>query len=106
QEAMTNSARYATGSGIDVDVTWGPARLRVQVRDHGLPAGHQPSGVKGSGTGIKSMADRIHAAGGQLTAGPAPDGPGWLAEVAVPVVGRPVVGGPAVSGEAGEQTTR
>ena len=89
QEAMTNAARYATGSGIDVAVTWGPAELRVRVSDHGLPAGHLPSGVKGGGTGIKSMAGRIEAAGGRLAAGPAPDGPGWLVEVTVPVTGGP-----------------
>jgi signal transduction histidine kinase len=86
QEAMTNAARYATGSGIAVEVAWGPAELRVRVRDRGLPATHGPSGVKGSGTGIKSMAGRVEAAGGRLTAGPAPDGPGWLVEVTVPVV--------------------
>ncbi|MGH3249191.1 MAG: sensor histidine kinase, partial [Trebonia sp.] len=89
QEAMTNTARYATGSGIEVAVTWGPAQLRVRVSDHGLPAGHQPSGVKGSGTGIKSMTDRIEAAGGRLTAGPAPNGSGWLVEITVPVIGGP-----------------
>jgi signal transduction histidine kinase len=87
QEAMTNAARYATGSGIDIDVAWGTARLRVRVRDHGLPAGHQPSGVKGGGTGIKSMADRIEAVGGTLTAGPDPHGPGWRVEVQVPLTG-------------------
>jgi signal transduction histidine kinase len=74
QEAMTNAARYATGSGIDVTVAWGPERLRVRVRDHGLPAGARPSGVQGSGTGVKSMAGRVEAVGGQLTAGPARSG--------------------------------
>ena len=87
QEAMTNAARYATGSGIDVDVRWHPARLCVQVRDYGLPAGHRPSGVKGSGTGVKSMADRSEAVGGRLAAGPAPLGPGWLVEITIPVIG-------------------
>jgi signal transduction histidine kinase len=87
QEAMTNAARYATGSGINVDVAWGTARLRVRIRDHGLPAQHKPSGVKGSGTGIKSMAERIEAVGGTLTVGPDPHGPGWLVEVQVPVTG-------------------
>jgi signal transduction histidine kinase len=89
QEAMTNTARYATGSAIDVDVTWGPVQLRVGVRDHGLPAEREPSGVKGSGTGIKSMAGRVEAAGGRLSAGPAPHGPGWLVEITVPVLGGP-----------------
>ena len=87
QEAMTNAARYATGSAIDVEVTWAPAQLRVRVRDHGLPTGRQPSGVKGSGTGIASMAGRVEAVGGRLTAGPIPNDSGWLVQVTVPVVG-------------------
>lgn len=89
QEAITNAARYATGSAIDVAVTWGPAQLRVRVRDHGLPTGRQPSGIKGSGTGITSMASRIEAVGGRLTAGPIPNDSGWLVQVTVPVVGGP-----------------
>ncbi len=89
QEAMTNAARYATGSAIDVEVTWSPAQLRVRVRDGGLPAGRQPSGVKGSGTGIASMAGRLEAVGGSLTAGPVPDDGGWLVQVTVPVAGGP-----------------
>jgi signal transduction histidine kinase len=89
QEAMTNSARYATGSVIDVEVTWGLAQLQVQVRDHGLPAGRQPSGVKGGGTGIASMAGRIEAVGGSLTAGPVPNGRGWLLQLTVPEGGGP-----------------
>jgi signal transduction histidine kinase len=89
QEAMTNAARYATGSGIAVAVTWSPARLQVRIRDHGLPAGRRPSGVRGSGTGVQSMADRVAASGGQLTAGPAGDGSGWLVEVTIPVLSAP-----------------
>jgi signal transduction histidine kinase len=96
QEAMTNTARYATGSGIAVQVAWGQERLRVLVRDHGLPAGRQLSGVKGSGTGIGSMAGRVEAVGGQLTAGPVPGAPGWLVEVTVPVLSGPATSaGPA-----------
>jgi signal transduction histidine kinase len=89
QEAMTNTARYATGSCIDVAVTWGPAQLCVRVRDHGLSAEHRPSGVKGSGTGIQSMADRVEAVGGTLTAGLIPNGSGWLVQITVPVISGP-----------------
>jgi signal transduction histidine kinase len=86
QEAMTNAARYATGSSVDVNVAWDAAWLRVRVRDHGLPVGHELAGVTGSGTGIKSMAGRVEAAGGRLAARPVPDGPGWLVEMTVPVL--------------------
>jgi len=87
QEAMTNAARYATGSPVDVEVTWGATQLRVRIRDHGLPAGRRPSGVKGSGTGIGSMAGRVESVGGSLTAGLDPGGTGWLVQVTVPVAG-------------------
>ncbi|WP_371538181.1 sensor histidine kinase [Streptomyces sp. NBC_01023] len=87
QEAMTNAARYATGSAIEVDVAWSERELRVYVRDHGLPAGRGPSGVKGSGTGLRSMAERIEAVGGTLSAGPVPGGAGWRTDMRVPVAG-------------------
>ncbi|MFE3578229.1 sensor histidine kinase [Streptomyces vinaceus] len=87
QEAMTNAARYATGSAIDVGLAWEGLELRAVVRDHGLPAGRGPSGVRGSGTGLRAMAERIEAVGGSLTAGPSPEGPGWRIALRVPVVG-------------------
>lgn len=85
QEALTNAARYATGSAIEVDTVWEDCEVRVVVRDHGLPASHVPSGVKGSGTGLHGMAERIEAVGGSLTAGPAPGGAGWRIALRVPV---------------------
>ncbi|SFF30887.1 Signal transduction histidine kinase [Actinacidiphila alni] len=87
QEAMTNAARYATGSAIDVHLVWEEEELRVAVRDHGLPSGGSPSGVKGSGSGLRSMAERLDAVGGTLKSGPAPDGPGWRITLRVPVDG-------------------
>ena len=85
QEAMTNAARYATGSAIDVDIVWEDCEMRAVVRDHGIPAGRVPSGVQGSGTGLRGMTERIEAVGGSLTAGPAPDGVGWRIALRVPV---------------------
>ncbi|MFC4034415.1 sensor histidine kinase [Streptomyces polygonati] len=85
QEAMTNAARYATGSPIEVRVDWEAGELRVAVRDHGLPAGHRGSGVRGGGTGLRSMSERIEAAGGTVSAGPRPDGTGWRIALRVPV---------------------
>ncbi|GAA1962041.1 sensor histidine kinase [Kitasatospora viridis] len=87
QEAMTNAARYATGSPIRVQVSWLDRELRVTVRDHGRPAGRQPSPVQGSGTGLRTMAERIEAVDGTVAAGPAPGGPGWLVDLRVPSAG-------------------
>jgi signal transduction histidine kinase len=86
QEALTNAARYATGSGIEVNMVWEEREVRVVVRDHGLPVGHSASGVQGSGTGLRGMTERIEAVGGSLTAGPASEGAGWRIALRVPVV--------------------
>lgn len=98
QEAMTNTARYATGSVIQVRVACDERELRVTVRDHGLPAGGRPSGVKGGGTGLRSMTERIEAVGGTLAAGPDTGGPGWRIELRVPVAAG--AGGRGVRGAA------
>ncbi|WP_225849128.1 histidine kinase [Streptomyces sp. HPF1205] len=99
QEAMTNAARYATGSAIEVRVAWDEQELRVGVRDNGLPAGGSPSGVEGGGTGLRSMAERIEAVRGELTAGPEPGGPGWRIELRVPVARRGAAGTTFPAGE-------
>ncbi|SEG92315.1 Signal transduction histidine kinase [Actinacidiphila yanglinensis] len=85
QEALTNSARYATGSAVEVNVAWDAGEVRVAVRDHGLPAGRSPSGVQGSGSGLHGMTERIEQAGGSVSAGPASDAPGWRVTLRVPV---------------------
>ena len=94
QEALTNSARYATGSPVEVNVAWDADEVRVVVRDHGLPAGRGPSGIQGSGSGLSGMSERIGQAGGTVAAGPAPDGPGWRVALSMPAsapTGAPLV---------------
>jgi signal transduction histidine kinase len=97
QEALTNAARYATGSVIAVEVAWAPAGLRVCVTDDGVPPGHRSSGIQGSGTGLAGMTERVESVGGALTAGPRTGRPGWCVEVQVPspVRKHDVNGGPA-----------
>jgi signal transduction histidine kinase len=113
QEAMTNAARYATGSAIEVDIVWEDREVRVVVRDYGVPAGRVRSGVQGSGAGLRGMAERLEAVGGSLTAGPATDGAGWRIALQVPVVATAAataaptstdssVGGTSNSGTSGE----
>lgn len=94
QEALTNAARYATGSPVDVNVAWEPDQLRLAVRDYGLPPRGVPTGVRGSGTGLRGMSERIEAVGGSLSTGPAPEGPGWRIVLRVPAA-VPTGGGPA-----------
>jgi signal transduction histidine kinase len=73
QEALTNSARHATGSAIAVRVVYGPGDLVIQVDNDGA-GGPQPGVANGSGSGIAGMTERARSLGGTLRAGPRPDG--------------------------------
>jgi signal transduction histidine kinase len=80
QEALTNVARHAGRATAIVSITYGDRGLTVQVEDdgHGRPAPEGGRGVAGNGpgggNGIRGMQERARALGGQLEAGPKPDG--------------------------------
>jgi signal transduction histidine kinase len=87
QEALTNSARHASGAAVTVRVRSAGEELIVEVTDDGAgrPAGRAAgsgngsaggAGVRaaGSGNGITGMAERAAALGGTLRAGPEPGG--------------------------------
>jgi two-component system sensor histidine kinase UhpB len=59
QEGLTNAARHAKASRVEISVTCGP-ELQLTVRDNGR-------GIRGSeGSGIEGMRERARLAGGQL----------------------------------------
>lgn len=69
QEAMTNAARHAPGSAVEVTLVRDGALLTVRVRDHG------PSASTGdSGFGLVGLDERLRALGGELSAGRLSDG--------------------------------
>jgi signal transduction histidine kinase len=87
QEALTNAARYAPGSRVEVALETGADRLAVTVVDDGgrVPrvaadggktgAPEGPGGaLAGGGFGLVGLAERVRALGGDLAAGPAPGG--------------------------------
>jgi signal transduction histidine kinase len=80
QEALTNAARHAPGATVDVVVADEPGAVRVRVEDTG---GAAPSASPGTGHGLVGMRERVHAAGGTVTAGPRPGG-GWHVDVRLP----------------------
>jgi signal transduction histidine kinase len=71
QEALTNVMRHA-GPGAHARARIGRARdwLEIEVTDDGV--GVAADG--GAGHGLRGMAERVGAAGGELRAGPAPGG--------------------------------
>jgi signal transduction histidine kinase len=72
QEALSNAARYAPGSNMDVEVRYGDDRLCVTVTDDGPRSA--PPEASGGGHGLVGMHERVTMLGGTLTTGPRPAG--------------------------------
>ena len=71
QEALTNAVRHAAPTAVRVSIVREPAGLRVEVADGGRSAGEPVATVGGTGTGLRGMAERVAACGGELAHGPA-----------------------------------
>lgn len=71
QESLTNVTRHARATTVTVRTERGPRQFTVEITDDGRgPA--VTGGLPGSG--ITGMRERARALGGELTAGPGPDG--------------------------------
>jgi signal transduction histidine kinase len=78
-EALQNATRYAPGSSVDISVRLAGDELFVSVRDDG------PGGADGrAGTGLRGLADRTAAFGGELTV-LSPAGAGTTVSARLPV---------------------
>ena len=89
QEALTNAQRHAPGRPVRLILGYHPAELRIRVVNAGA------TGSGGGGHGLRGMRERAALLGGELTAGPVPDGSFVVtarlpAESASPSLGRPV----------------
>jgi signal transduction histidine kinase len=72
QEALSNVLRHANGSDVRVEVVYRPAALELRVRNGPPPVPPAPS--PGAGHGLPGMRERAAMLGGELAAGPGPDG--------------------------------
>jgi signal transduction histidine kinase len=81
REALSNAARHAEASKVDVTVEAGPELVLV-VRDNGI-------GMAGTGrrSGLANLAERAKMLGGVMRAGPA-EGGGTALEWRVPLQAR------------------
>ncbi|NGO80752.1 sensor histidine kinase [Streptomyces sp. YC504] len=70
QESLTNVTRHARASAATITLDYGADDLRLRVEDDGLGA---PDGI-GPGSGIRGMAERAKAFGGELTTENTADG--------------------------------
>ena len=75
QESLTNAARHAPGSNVQVHVAASDDQIDVDIESSGSPG-------NGSGMGLISMKERAEAVGGTLHAGPGGDG--WLVHASLP----------------------
>ncbi|MFC4049506.1 sensor histidine kinase [Actinomadura syzygii] len=80
QESLTNVSRHARAAQVVVSVADGPGGLLVEVADDGRGATAVPAGP---GSGVDGMRERARALGGELTAGPGPDG-GFVVRARLP----------------------
>lgn len=83
-EALVNAAKHAPGGTVRLHVdTRDPLRLLVHSRSAPHAAAARVQWPESAGQGLASMTERAHAVGGDLTAGPLPDG-SWRVEATLP----------------------
>jgi signal transduction histidine kinase len=84
QEALTNVTRHAGEASATVRVSYGERELSLQIDDDGR--GPTRDGAGGTGKGIMGMRERVGALGGELEAGPRPEG-GFRVQARLPLDG-------------------
>jgi signal transduction histidine kinase len=85
QESLSNAARHAPGARISVTVDESPPYVRITVSNE-PPTTGQPhaDGTTQPGHGLAGMRERVTLLGGQLRAGPEPDG-GFAVRAVLPM---------------------
>jgi len=73
QESVTNALRHTSALPSTVTVRYGDGQVELEVRTD-PPVSGRPAGRPGTGLGTAGMRERAAALGGELTAGPEPDG--------------------------------
>jgi signal transduction histidine kinase len=86
QEALTNVIKHAGKPRTSVNIECHDGVLVVAVADAGRPAGSAGAAapaIPGAGRGLLGLRERVAMYGGELDAGPRPDG-GWLVRARIP----------------------
>jgi signal transduction histidine kinase len=82
QEALTNAVKHAAGSRMTVEVAASDGALLATVEDFAQKAA--PPGEWAGGHGLAGMRERVGGLGGEVSAGPAGDHPGWRVRARIP----------------------
>ncbi|GAA3458619.1 sensor histidine kinase [Saccharothrix longispora] len=84
-EALTNAREHARGAtAVDVALHRTANGIAIRVTDDGRSVPGHPVPGRPGGFGLRGLRERVAAAGGTLSAGPAPHG-GWVVEAGLPV---------------------
>ena len=87
QEALTNTLRHAGPARARVMLRYLPDAVEVRVSDNGAGSIDQPAALEdGGGRGIIGMRERVALFGGELEAGPRPEG-GYAVRALIPTAG-------------------
>jgi signal transduction histidine kinase len=81
QEALTNVAKHAQASTVEVCLSWYDGAVLLRVADDG-PGTHSVPALVGGGNGLRGMRERAELAGGELRAGPQESG--FVVELRLP----------------------
>jgi signal transduction histidine kinase len=98
QEALTNVVKHGGGNRVTVEVGTSGGAVLVAVEDYAdqpAPQASQapppgdagqptPLGERVGGTGLAGMRERVAGFGGEVSAGPAGDHPGWRVRARIP----------------------
>jgi signal transduction histidine kinase len=87
QEALTNTLRHARASRAEIAVHCAARALEVEVVDNGRSSTSADLRAR-SGHGLIGMRERVYLFGGDLEAGPLPEG-GFRVKAVFPLDGRP-----------------
>jgi signal transduction histidine kinase len=87
QEALTNILKHSGADLVDVQVGTQEQALELSVRDNGRGTPVAADAVRGwsGGRGLVGIRERAAACGGTATAGPGPDGRGFLVTARLPL---------------------
>jgi signal transduction histidine kinase len=85
QEALTNAVKHAAGSRVTIQVAAVGGALLATVENYAQQAA--APGERVGGHGLAGMRERIAGLGGEVSAGPAGDHPGWRVQARIPYGG-------------------
>ncbi|MFD7277810.1 sensor histidine kinase [Streptomyces sp. NPDC059862] len=84
QEALTNVTKHAAAEAAHVRLAYSGSRLLITVSNDGPATASLPEAAQSRGFGMMGMRERAHSIGGELCAGPRPEG-GFEVTTALPL---------------------